>query len=31
VSLMRQRYGVAQRRTRNSKNRLEQDEQEDLL
>ena len=31
VSLMRQRYGVAQRGTKRSKNRLEQDEQEDLL
>ncbi len=31
VSLMRQRYGVAQRGTRKSKNRLEQAEQEDLL
>lgn len=31
VSLMRQRYGVAQRGTRKSTNRLEQVEQEDLL
>jgi DNA repair photolyase len=31
VSLMRQRYGVSERRTKTSKNRLEQDEQEDLL
>jgi DNA repair photolyase len=30
VSLMRQRYGVADRRTKTAKNRLEQDEQEDL-
>ena len=31
VSLMRQRYGVAQRGTKSSRNRLEQDDQEDLL
>jgi DNA repair photolyase len=31
VSLMRERYGVADRRTKTSKNRLEQVEQEDLL
>jgi DNA repair photolyase len=31
VSLMRQRYGVAERGTKRSKNRLEQDEQADLL
>ena len=31
VSLMRQRYGVGDRRTKTSKNRLAQDEQEDLL
>ena len=31
VSLMRARYGVAERRTKTSKNRLEQVEQEDLL
>src|SRR5687767_1607607 len=30
VSLMRERYGVADRRTKSAKNRLEQDEQEDL-
>ena len=30
VSLMRQRYGVADRRTKSAKNRLEQDEQADL-
>jgi hypothetical protein len=31
VSLMRQRYGVTDRRTKKSKNRLEQVGQEDLL
>jgi DNA repair photolyase len=31
VSLMRQRYGVADRRTKTARNRLEQDEQADLL
>ena len=31
VSLMRQRYGVDERRTKKSKNRLESDAQEDLL
>ena len=31
VSLMRQRYGVDERRTKQAKNRLESDEQADLL
>jgi DNA repair photolyase len=31
VSLMRQRYGVNERKTKKSKNRLESDAQEDLL
>jgi hypothetical protein len=31
VSLMRQRYGVDERKTKKSKNRLESDAQEDLL
>ena len=30
LAVMRQRYGVADRRTKTAKNRLEQDEQEDL-